>query len=116
MNLWYLAAAACMVLTAIAHSAFGEKRLIAPLLALDLALLDGYRPRLVRFSWHITSALMALTALLVAWPGTPLPLVWLTGAVWLGAGIADALYTRFKHVGWPLLSLSGLLILIGTAA
>lgn len=115
MSPWYLAAAACMILTAIAHSAFGEKRLIAPLLALNLDLLGGYRPKLVRFSWHVTSVLMALTAMLVAWPGTPLALIQLTGAVWLAAGVADALYTRFKHVGWPLLSLSGLLILIGAA-
>jgi hypothetical protein len=35
--------------------------------------------------------------------------------VWLAAGMIDAFYTRFKHVGWPLLSLSGLLILIGAA-
>jgi hypothetical protein len=115
MNPWLGAAAAKMILTAIAHSAFGEKRLIAPLLALELDLLDGYRPKLVRFSWHVTSVLMALTAMLVAWPGTPTALVQLTGAIWFAAGIADAIYTRFKHVGWPLLSLSGLLILVGTA-
>jgi hypothetical protein len=115
MNPWFLAAAFCMILTAIAHSYFGEKRLIAPLLALKLDLLDGYRPSLVRFSWHITSLLMVLTAMLVAWPGTPLTLIQLTGTVWLAAGLADALYTRFKHVGWPLLSLSGLLIVTGAA-
>lgn len=108
-------AAITMVLTAIAHSAFGEKRLVAPLLALDIDLLSGYRPKLVRFSWHITSVLMVLTALLVAWPGTPIPLIQMTGVVWLAAGVIDAAYIRFKHVGWPLLSLAGLLCLIGTA-
>ncbi len=107
------AAAVVMVLTALAHSIVGEKRLIAPLVARDIDLLAGYRAMLVRFAWHYTSVLMIMTAALVAWPGAPVTLVQITGVAWLIAGLFDAIATRGKHVGWPLLTLAGLLTLIG---
>jgi hypothetical protein len=112
MNLLQISAAV-MALTAIAHSIVGEKRLIGPLLALNIDLLSGYRSNLVRFAWHFTSLLMILSALIVAWPGTPNPLIQITGAMWLIAGVGDAILTRGKHVGWPLLSTAGLLALLG---
>jgi hypothetical protein len=102
-----------MVLTGIAHSIVGEKRLIGPLLTLNIDLLSGYRSNLVRFAWHFTSLLMIVTALLVAWPGTPAPLIQITGAMWLIAGVGDAILTRGKHIGWPLLSAAGILALLG---
>jgi hypothetical protein len=105
--------AAVMVLTAIAHSFFGEKRLIGPLLAREIDMLSGYRSNLVRFAWHFTSLLMIVTALLVAWQGTPVKLIKITGAMWLIAGVGDAILTRGKHIGWPLLSAAGLLALLG---
>jgi hypothetical protein len=112
MELLQLSAAA-MALTAIAHSIVGEKRLVGPLLALKLSLLSGYRPSLVRFAWHFTSLLMIATALLVAWPGTPTPLVKMTGILWLIAGGFDAILTRGRHIGWPLISAAGVLALVG---
>ena len=115
MNLLQLSAAV-MILTAIAHSVMGERRLITPLLAHNIDLLAGYRSMLVRFAWHYTSVLMVVTALLVAWPGAPLPLVKITGVAWLVAGVFDAIVTRGKHVGWPLLSLAGILTLVGAGA
>ena len=108
-----LASAGAMALTAIAHSYFGEKRLIGPLIARDIDLLSGYRSALVRFAWHFTSLLMLLTALLVGWPGTPVPLIMTTGGMWLVAGVLDAVLTRGKHVGWPLLTLAGVLAIFG---
>ena len=111
MNLLELSAVA-MTLTAIAHSIVGEKRLIGPLLARDIDLLSGYRASLVRFAWHFTSLLMVVTAFVVAWPGTPVPLIRITGAMWLLAGVLDAVLTRGKHVGWPLLSAAGILALL----
>lgn len=102
-----------MTLTAIAHSIVGEKRLIGPLLAREIDLLSGYRASLVRFAWHFTSLLMIVTAFVVAWPGTPVSLIKITGAVWLIAGVLDAILTRGKHIGWPLLSVAGLLALVG---
>ena len=112
MNLLELSAAA-MTLTALAHSIVGEKRLIGPLLTRDIDLLSGYRASLVRFAWHFTSLLMIVTALVVAWPGTPVPLIQITGAVWLLAGLFDAVLTRGKHIGWPLLSVAGIMALLG---
>ena len=105
--------AAMMVLTAIAHSFVGEKRLIGPLLAQQIELLGGFRANLVRFAWHFTSLLMIVTALLVAWPGSPAALIRITGAVWLFAGISDVILTRGKHIGWPLLCAAGGLALLG---
>ena len=113
MNLLTLSAVA-MAFTGLAHSFVGERRLIGPLLALNLDLLSGYRANLVRFAWHFTSLLMIVTALLVAWPGTPVELIKITGAMWLIAGVGDAILTRGKHVGWPLLSAAGLLALLGS--
>ena len=112
MSLLTLATAA-MVLTALAHSLIGEKRLIGPLLARNIDLLSGYRASLVRFAWHFTSLLMIVTALLVAWPGAPVVLVRITGAIWLIAGVLDAILTRGKHIGWPLLMAAGLLAVLG---
>ena len=105
---------AVMILTAIAHSIVGEKRLIAPLLSLNIDMLSGYRSNLVRFAWHFTSLLMILTACVVAWPGIPIPLLQITGAMWLFAGVGDAILTRGKHIGWPLLSAAGFLALLGS--
>ena len=105
--------AVLMVLTAIAHSFVGEKRLIGPLLAQQIELLAGFRANLVRFAWHFTSLLMIVTALLVAWPGSPASLIRITGAVWLFAGISDVILTRGKHIGWPLLCAAGGLALLG---
>jgi hypothetical protein len=102
-----------MTLTAIAHSIVGEKRLIGPLLARNIDLLSGYRASLVRFAWHFTSLLMIVTALVVGWPGTPVSLIQITGAMWLLAGVLDGILTRGKHIGWPLLSAAGLLALLG---
>jgi hypothetical protein len=113
MNLLTLSAIA-MAFTGIAHSYVGEKRLIGPLLALNLDMLSGYRSNLVRFAWHFTSLFMILNALVIAWPGTPVSLIKITGAMWLIAGVGDALMTRGKHIGWPLLSAAGVLALLGS--
>ena len=102
-----------MTLTAFAHSIVGEKRLIVPLLAQKIDVLSGYRASLVRFAWHFTSLLMIVTAFVVAWPETPVPVIIITGGFWLLAGILDAVLTRGKHIGWPLLSAAGVLALLG---
>jgi len=104
-----------MIATALAHSVVGEIRLIAPLLARQIDLLSGYRASLVRFAWHFTSLLMLCSALVVGWPGTPALLVTVTGVIWLVAGLLDAVLTRGKHIGWPLLSAAGGLALAGVS-
>lgn len=106
--------AAAMVLTAFVHSYFGEKRLIGPLLALDGGPMRILLVRQVlRGAWHLTSILMILNALAIVWPDTPPQLIMVTGGVWLVIGLADAVLTRGRHIGWPLLSGAGLLALLG---
>lgn len=105
--------AALMIVTAVTHSALGEHRLIQPLLALDTGILR--RPlarRVLRFAWHLTSALMFACAFAIVWPGTPGRVVTAISLAWLLPGAIDALYTRGGHVGWPLLVAAGALPLL----
>ncbi|MEO1168980.1 MAG: hypothetical protein AAFW97_09755 [Pseudomonadota bacterium] len=103
-----------MAVTAAIHSFFGEKRLIAPLLARDTTVLTQPLSRkVIRFAWHFTSLLMIVSAALVAWPGTPRELVLFAGGAWLAVGVADAIYTRGQHIGWPFLSAAGLFAILG---
>jgi len=106
-------AAGLMMLTALLHSVLGERRLIRPLVALDAGIMT--RPlaqRVLRFAWHLTSALMLACAFAMLWPTTPQPVLAAIGLAWLVPGIVDALYTRGRHVGWPLLVAAGALPLI----
>lgn len=111
--IWLWLSAVMMVATAITHSVLGERRLIGPLFALNIDMLAGYRTPLVRFAWHFTSLLMIASACVVAWPGTPVPLIQITGVIWLAAGIGDAILTRGTHIGWGPLTVAGLFALLG---
>ena len=116
MTLFHLASAA-MILTAFLHSWFGEKRLLRPLLATDHAMLGNPRVRrMIRFSWHFTSALKVLCAVVVSWPGTPTPPIVAIGAVWLVVGAYSLISSRGKHVGWVPLSVAGIASLAGALA
>jgi hypothetical protein len=111
---WLWASAGLMLLTAAVHSVLGEKRLIIPLLARDKTVLTQPLSRkVIRFAWHFTSLLMVVSAALIIWPGSPRELILFAGAAWLAVGLADAIYTRGQHVGWPLLSAAGLFALLG---
>jgi len=112
--IWFYLSAAAMVLTAVAHSYFGEKRLIIPILAIDAQVTQRPLARqVIRFAWHFTSLFMISTAVFVLWPGVPQSLVLLTGLLWLGAGVFDAIMTKGKHIGWPLITAAGIFALIG---
>jgi hypothetical protein len=114
-----------MVITALTHSILGERRLLRPIFELrhvrpilDLGedekpniLRLGRTRRILRFAWHFTSLFMGLTALVVIWPDMPIALIAVTGALWFFVGIFDAIYTRGKHIGWPLLTAAGALSL-----
>ena len=111
---WLWLSAGLMALTALVHSWLGETRIIAPLLALN----DGVMRRplarvIVRYAWHVTSALMLASALAVAWPGTPSALVMAIGAIWLALGLTSLVASRGQHVGWPVLSGAGLAAVVG---
>lgn len=114
---WLWLSAACMGTTALVHGALGEKRLIQPLMTLDDGIMGVDLARKVfRFAWHAMSVLMLVSAAVVLWPGTPRGLILLTGAVWTAVGLFDAIYTRGRHIGWPILTASGVFALMGAAA
>ena len=114
---WLWLSAALMVLTAATHSLLGEKRLIGPLLRERSGVLaSGFARTIVRYAWHVTSALMVGSALTVSWPGVPTGLIQAIAAIWLALGAASLISTRGKHVGWPVLSAAGACALIGTVA
>lgn len=114
---WLWLSAAFMVTTALVHGALGEKRLIQPLLALDQGIMAVELARKVfRFAWHAMSVLMLVSAASVVWPGTPRALILLIGAAWTAVGLADGLYTRGRHIGWPILTASGVFAILGAAA
>ena len=115
-------AAGAMIITALAHSILGEMRLIQPILASDIALMR--RPlarRVVRYAWHLTSVLwFVLTYFLLrpVWNGAPLDreFILVVGAAHLLVGVFDAIATRGQHVGWPLLTATGVFALAAVAS
>ena len=111
---WLWLSAGLMALTALVHSWLGETRIVAPLLALNDGVMRHPLARvIVRYAWHVTSALMLATALAVAWPETPAALVAAIGAIWLLLGLTSLVASRGKHVGWPVLSGAGLAAVVG---
>jgi hypothetical protein len=111
-------AAVLLVATAVAHSALGERRLLGPLLARREGVLASDLARFIlRFAWHLTSMTWAILALilvqLVRDPATAR--FWAaagTGVAFAGIGLYDALATRGRHVGWPLLTAIGIAALL----
>jgi hypothetical protein len=113
--IWLWLSAAFMVTTAGVHSVLGYRRLIVPLLRAG-PLADPLTRRIIRFAWHATSVLMLISAAAVAWPGTPNGLLIAIGSGWLATGLANAVYTRGRHIAWPALSGAGIFALIGALA
>ena len=108
---------AAMVLTAFLHSWFGEKRLLRPLLALDTPMMANPRvSRMIRFSWHFTSALKLLCAIVVSWPGVPHTPIAIIGLIWLAVGLFSLYSSRGKHVGWAPLAVAGFCAILGAWA
>jgi hypothetical protein len=111
-------AAVLLVVTAFAHSALGERRLIGPLLARREGVLSSDLARFIlRFAWHLTSVTWAVLAVilvqLVRDPATAR--LWAaagTGVAFTGIGLFDAVATRGRHVGWPLLAGIGIAALL----
>jgi hypothetical protein len=111
--LW--AAALCLV-AAVIHSVLGEQKLLRPQLAAPTGVMENPLARQVtRLAWHWTSALWLLVGgLLAAAAYGDITASWLViavGAVHLIAGIADAVITKGRHIGWPLIVLIGALTL-----
>lgn len=111
-----MAAALCAIAAGV-HSISGEQRLIGPLLTSDVAIMQSPLLRQVtRFTWRWTSALWLLVAAvlaLAAYGEIAAPAIILgIGTVHLAMGIADAIVTRGRHIGWPLITVVGVLTLL----
>ncbi len=114
---WLWLSAALMVLAAVVHSLLGYRRLIQPLLQSGQGLLgDETVRRILHFAWHATAVLMLISAAAVAWPGTPKGLLIIIGGAWLATGLVDAVYTKGRHIAWPVLSGAGIFALVGALA
>jgi hypothetical protein len=107
-------AAIATLLTAFAHSYFGERRLIAPLVASNAGVMGReLAKQVVRFAWHLTSLMwIGQAALLLREAMRPESLdrafVLGIGILYIAVGLGDAALTRGKHIGWPLLTAIGI--------
>ena len=114
-------AAALMVATMLVHSILGQRRLIRPLLDEGSGVMQRPLARfIVPFAWHLTSLIgLIVAAILLAWAWAPdhARTVGLaaTGMVFTTSGIWDAIGSRGEHVGWPFLTLIGLVALAALA-
>lgn len=113
---------ALLLITAAVHSVLGERRLIMPLLRSREGVLGVDLARfLLRFVWHFMSILFAIIAVtLMAYQhdaGRGRTVLLLATAIGVGgAGLVDAVATRGRHIGWPLLVLIGISALFGLMA
>jgi hypothetical protein len=112
VNLVAAAAGLLIAATGMIHSILGERRMIRPLLAKDAFAALPRAGRAIRFTWHLATLLMVLTALTVAWPGTPAAILKLIGAAYLLLGLLSLWMTRGRHVSGPMFTAAGLLTLI----
>jgi len=111
MNLLAVAAGILIAATGAIHSVLGERKLIGPLLAGGAFAGAPRAERAVRFTWHLATLLMVLTALTVAWPGTPVTIVRLIGASYLGLGLLSLWMTKGRHISGPMFTAAGLFAL-----
>ena len=96
------------------HSMLGQRRLIRPLLDEGHGVMQRPLARfVVPFAWHMTSCIgLIVAAILLAWAWAPdqartIGLA-VTGIVFTANGIADAVGSNGKHIGWAPLTLIGL--------
>ena len=112
MNPLAVASGFLIAITGAIHSVLGERRLIGPLFEKNFFAASPRAGRAIRFTWHLATLLMVLTALTVAWPGTPIALLKAIGAAYLLLGLLSLAMTRGKHISGPLFTASGVLALI----
>ena len=115
----FLAAGVVCVLSALVHSLVGEVRLVGPLVRSRSGVMGRPLARqVVRFAWHWTSVLWLLVGAVLVSAGLGHPIErWLLaciGGVHLALGLWDAVITRGRHIGWPLITLIGGLTLLAT--
>ncbi|QTD56372.1 hypothetical protein [Parasphingorhabdus cellanae] len=110
-------AAILALATVLVHSIVGEKRLIGPLVtAGDGVMQEDLAKQVIRFAWHFTSILGLIAVYILAmaaydFAAADVTLLAVTGSAFLIAGIYDAIVTKVKHIGWPMLAAVGALTL-----
>lgn len=103
--------------TLLVHSIAGEKHLIGPLVnSNDGVMRNDLAKQVVRFAWHFTSILGVVAIYILAnaaydFAEADIALLAVTGTIFLVAGIYDAIVTKGKHIGWPMLAAVGALTL-----
>ncbi len=103
--------------TLLVHSIVGEKHLIGPLVnSNDGVMRNDLAKQVVRFAWHFTSILGVIAIYILAnaaydFAEADIALLAVTGTIFLVAGIYDAIVTKGKHIGWPMLAAVGALTL-----
>jgi hypothetical protein len=114
----FLAAGIACAVSALMHSLLGEAWLIGPLVRGRNGVMG--RPitrQIARLAWHWTSVLWLMVAAVLVSAGLGHAVqTWLLaciGGAHLVLGLFDALVTRGRHLGWPLLVLIGGLTLLG---
>ena len=106
-------AAGLILFASVFHSFAGQRKLIAPALAVsDPFIQQPSTQAIIRFGWHSSSGFFLLTALALVLPETPETLEYAIGGLWLLLGVVNLVMLRAKHPGGYLLSLIGLLTLV----
>ncbi len=106
-----------LVATMGVHSILGQKRLIQPILKQRAGVMQRPLARFILpFGWHLMSFIgLIVAALLFAWAWAPdqahIIGLGMTGLVFTASGLIDAVGSRGRHIGWPALTLIGLLAL-----
>ncbi len=101
--------AGMLVVTASVHSILGEQRLLGPLLKSREGILTQPLARfLLRAVWHFMSiAFVVIASALMAGlkqpEGAMRALLWGTAIGIGGAGVYDAVGSKGRHIGWPML-------------
>jgi hypothetical protein len=108
------AAAAFAVITGVAHSFLGERRIIGPLLEspspAPAILKNEMARRVLRFAWHITTlswiaqAIILAIVLMLPQEALARSIVLVIGVSFLMMALASIFISRGRHVGWPLLA------------
>jgi hypothetical protein len=111
------AASLLLVATMAVHSILGQKRLIRPILKQGAGVVQRPLARFILpFGWHLMSFMgLVIAAVLFAWAWAPdqaraIGLA-MTGVVFTASGLIDAVGSKGQHVGWPPLTLIGLIAL-----
>ncbi|MGB7317625.1 MAG: hypothetical protein WBC85_06630 [Planktotalea sp.] len=93
-----------------AHSYFGERLLLGPMFKRrGNGVLDSDLARMVlRGAWHLTTVMWLQMAVILAVLGfgeadLGRSVLWTLGIGFLGVGVADMIWSKGRHIGWPIL-------------